>query len=241
VVPAAAPEPRWNAPPASASTLDQLESDPAPLESPEAKAQLFAPLDQGASLSDDSDEPAALDAFEEPPLADVIIDEDPDLLVPVDDDEPAAPLAQKPAAPLAEEPTAPLAHVATVSVGSLFVQGEHRVAVHTRGGSTRRGTVRDIDLSRAQFTLQPQGGGAPESIHHADVKAIFFMLAAGEKQRPADGGKLKVTFADGRSIEGHRDGKGGAHGFFFVPTDAARTNTRRIYVARDAVSELQEA
>jgi len=89
---------------------------------------------------------------------------------------------------------------------ALEVSGEHRVAVHTRGGRTLRGTLRDVDLSKSQFPLVPQGGGEPETIYHSDVKAIFFMLAPGEKGQAGDGAKVRVTFADGRSIEGIRDG-----------------------------------
>jgi hypothetical protein len=51
---------------------------------------------------------------------------------------------------------------------------------------------------------------------------------------------VKVTFADGRSIDGERDGEEGEHGFFLVPTDAARTNTWRIYIARDATAEIRD-
>jgi len=51
---------------------------------------------------------------------------------------------------------------------------------------------------------------------------------------------VKVTFADGRSIEGERDGSEGEHGFFLVPADAARTNTWRIYVAREATAEVRD-
>ena len=107
------------------------------------------------------------------------------------------------------------------------------------GGRTLRGTLRDIDLSKSQFPLLPQGGTDPESIYHSDVKAIFFMLAPGEKPHPGDGGKVRVTFADGRVIEGTREGPDAKHGFFLVPSDAARTNTRRIYVAREATSEIE--
>ena len=120
------------------------------------------------------------------------------------------------------------------------MQGEHRVAVHTRGGRTLRGSVSDIDLAKSQFSLLPQGGANPEAIYHAEVKAIFFMLPPGEKPRAARGRKVRVTFADGRSIEGTRDGGEGQHGFFLLPADAARTNTRRIYVARDALAELTD-
>ena len=118
------------------------------------------------------------------------------------------------------------------------VEGEYRVAIHTRGGRTRRGSVTDLDLARPRFALQPQGGGSTELVPHAEVKAIFFMLAPGEPPTIPDGGKVRVTFSDGRSIEGHRDGEEGPQGFFLVPLDAHKTNTKRIYVARAAVAAL---
>lgn len=120
------------------------------------------------------------------------------------------------------------------------VAGEHRVAIHTRGGQTRRGSVTDVDLGRAQFALQPQGGGSTEIVPHSDVKAIFFMLAPGEVPVTPDGGKVRVTLSDGRSIEGHRDGADGPQGFFLVPVDAQKTNTKRIYIARAAVSAVKD-
>jgi hypothetical protein len=120
------------------------------------------------------------------------------------------------------------------------VAGEHRVAIHTRGGRTRRGSVTDLDLARSQFALQPQGGGSTELVPHAEVKAIFFMLAPGEPPTVPDGGKVRVTFSDGRSIEGHRDGEEGPQGFFLVPVDAQKTNTKRIYVSRAAVAHVTE-
>ena len=143
----------------------------------------------------------------------------PDLLVPVNEDAP--PMASGEAPP-----------------GASVVRGEHRVAIHTRGGQTRRGSVTDLDLARPQFPLQPQGGGSTELVPHAEVKAIFFMLAPGEPLVEPEGGKVRVTFADGRTIEGHRAGGDGPQGFFLVPLDAQKTNTKRIYVARDAVAAL---
>lgn len=213
----AAPVVDWQAPPPAAepAARERAPVNPLLMDDPEPLPQepkegLFAPLAAGESLAAE-------------PEASIVIDEDPDLPVAVE-------------AP----PRAPLAHIEPLAVGSLAVQGEHRVAVHTRGGRTLRGVVRDIDLSTSQFSLLPQGGAASEPIYHADVKAIFFMLAPGEKASPGSGGKVRVTFADGRSIDGSRDGGDGKHGFFLVPADAARTNTRRIYVAREAVTELKE-
>jgi small nuclear ribonucleoprotein (snRNP)-like protein len=200
------------------SALEQLDSEPAPPE-PGAAKLLFGAA--GASLGDEepieiAQEPVELDspedvlkplgvADESPPP-----DDDPDLLAPVEE-----------AAPPPARHAQPLAHlVAPMVVGALAVAGEHRVAVHTRGGRTRRGSIKDIDLSKSQFALIPQGGEEPESVYHAEVKAIFFMLAPGEKAKRGDGKRVRVTFADGRTIEGHRDGAEGKHGFFLVPGDA---------------------
>ncbi|HTO99533.1 MAG TPA: hypothetical protein VMK66_20935, partial [Myxococcales bacterium] len=161
-------------------------------------------------------------------------------LRPIDHDDPdlpaAIPEAEQP--PPEPKPKRSKAIAQWRPASSLEVKGEHRVAVHTRGGRTLRGTLRDIDLAKSQFAFLPQGGGA-ESIYHSDVKAIFFMLAPGEKPHEGDGAKVRVTFADGRVIEGTREGADAKHGFFLVPSDAARTNTRRIYVAREATEIIE--
>ena len=220
-------KPTWNTPGAGASTYDQLDAPPDVEVSKDAQSALFAPLQHGESLSGD-DEPT------------VYIEEDPDLPVAVIEEE----LEPAPLDAILEEPAqaaAPLGHMQTVAVGSLAVVGEHRVAVHTRGGRTRRGVVKDIDLAKSQFGLQPQGGGADEAVYHAEVKAIFFMMSPGEKPRAGQGSKVRITFADGRTIDGQRDGGEGKHGFFLVPADAARTNTRRIYVAREAAAEIVDS
>ena len=224
------PAPAWNAPAVGASALEQLESEP-PEPEPGAAKELFGTVPTGGMLAGDDDPgpPLDLDSPEEVlrPLA--TDHEDPDLPAAVD--EPARP-ANKRAQPLAAfKPT---------GLGALEVPGEHRVAVHTRGGRTLRGTLRDVDLSKSQFPLVPQGGGEPETIYHSDVKAVFFMLAPGEKGHAGDGAKVRVIFADGRSIEGIRDGADAKHGFFLAPLDAARTNIRRIYVAREATSDVKE-
>ena len=241
--PAAPPAPAWNAAPAGASSLEQLDAEP-PEVIPGAAQELFGSVPLGASLSGDEGEepedlgpPEELESPEEflKPLE--LSDDDADLLVPVEDEPPPPP----PPPPATKVRAQPLAAMQPVGVGVLFVQGEHRVAVHTRGGRTRRGSVTDVDLGKSQFSLVPQGGGADEPVYHAEVKAIFFMLPPGEKPQPASGGKVRVTFADGRTIEGSRDGAEAKHGFFLVPSDAARTNTRRIYVAREATTDVKDA
>jgi hypothetical protein len=210
--------------------MEQLESES--LEAtPEAAKDLFGSVPAGGSLAGDEEEaPEELpaEAIEEKPVE--LSDDDADLLVPIED-EPAGP---------PPSPAQPLAAMAPISMNPLEVRGEHRVAVHTRGGGTLRGTMSDVDLSKAHFPLAPQGGGEEQPIYHTDVKAIFFMLAPGEKSKKGDGKKVRVTFSDGRSIDGHRDGREGKHGFFIVPLDAHRTNLRRIYVSRDATAHVKE-
>ena len=232
--------PSWSAAPVGASALEQMDSEPEEMAaSPEAAKDLFGSVGAGESLAGDDEEPVDLGPPEELASPEEFLrpvemsDDDADLLVPVPEDEPP-PRAPPP------PPALPLGAMKPLGLGALEVQGEHRVAVHTRGGRTRRGSVKDVDLGKSQFQLMPQGGGAAEPVYHAEVKAIFFMLAAGEKPKAADGGKVRVTFADGRTIEGHRDGPDAKHGFFLVPLDAARTNTRRIYVAREATTEIKE-
>ena len=236
--PAPAAASAWSAAPVGASALEQMDSDPPDIEPvPGAAKELFGSVPVGSSLSSDEDAPGGdlgppeeLASPEEVLRPVQLSDDDADLLVPVEED---APPPRPPAQPLAAmQPVA--------QVGPLEMRGEHRVAVHTRGGRTRRGTVNDIDLAKSQFSLVPQGGGAAEPVYHAEVKAIFFMLAPGEKLKEPDGRKVRVTFADGRSIEGRRDGGEAKHGFFLVPSDAARTNTRRIYVAREATTDVKD-
>jgi hypothetical protein len=235
--PATKPAASWNAPAVGASALEQLEGGTLEAE-PGAANQLFGHV--SGSLSSDTDDlgpPQELDSPEQF-LRPVELASPEEFLKPieVDHDDPDLPVAIEAPAP----PKMALAQMRPKSFGALEVAGEHRVAVHMRKGGTRRGTLRDVDLSKPSFSLIPQGGGAAEAVYHAEVKAIFFMLTPGEKPKAADGKKVTVTFADGRNIEGIRDGADAKHGFFLVPSDAARTNTRRIYIAREATSGIQD-
>jgi hypothetical protein len=188
-----------------------------------APRPVLAPLPAGESLSaEDPDAPPS----SPPPSLQIVPPqpeelEDPNLLVPVDDVKFSVP-------PVREPPT------------EMVVPGEQRVAVHTRAGRSRRGTVTDLDLSSAQFALQPQGGGSTELVAQQDVKAIFFMLAPGEHATAGDGPLVRVTFEDSRTIDGRLVGGNDPNGFFLVPTDAQRTNTRRIYVARAVVASVAQ-
>ena len=112
-----------------------------------------------------------------------------------------------------------------------FVEGEHRVVLHTLEGQVRRGTVRDLDLLDPVIRLA-QPGRPPEAIAADRVKAIFFMQEPGTPPPPSTGRRIRVGFADGRQIVGFsEDVDGGEQGFFLVPADT-RTHTARIYVFR---------
>jgi len=221
------PEPDWQkaaekiAPPAAPGELTEEPPEPDWAKGPR---ELFSPLAKGETLSDDGAAAPFEPARNTPPQLELVRGpetlEDPDLLVPL------------------EGATPPMGVPPVDAAPPLVVPGEQRVAIHMRAGQTKRGTVTDLDLSQPQVPLEPQGGGPTESIAHDEVKAIFFMLAPGEKAEAVPGQAVRVTFSDGRSIEGHREGGESRDGFFLVPLDAQRTNTRRIYVARDAVSEI---
>ena len=121
-----------------------------------------------------------------------------------------------------------------------FVEGEHRVVLHTLEGQVRRGTVRDLDLLDPVIRLA-QPGRAPEAIAADRVKAIFFMQEAGTPPPPSAGRRIRVGFADGRQIVGFsEDVDAGEQGFFLVPADT-RTHTARIYVFRAGVQSISAA
>jgi hypothetical protein len=121
-----------------------------------------------------------------------------------------------------------------------FVEGEHRVVLHTLEGQVRRGTVKDLDLLDAVIRLA-QPGRPPEAIAADRVKAIFFMQEPGTAVPPSAGRRVRVGFADGRQIVGFsEDVDSGEQGFFLVPADT-RTHTARIYVFRAGVQSISAA
>jgi hypothetical protein len=94
------------------------------------------------------------------------------------------------------------------------------------------------DLAAAVLGLAPQPGAAPEVLGTDKVKAIFFMLAPGEKAPAPEGARVRVTFRDGRQVAGFSpDYREGSVGFFMIPADT-RTNTGRIWVYRSAVRQV---
>ena len=151
--------------------------------------------------------------------------------------------------PLIPEPPPPLP-VTDVATGAevfggpylspTFVEGEHRVVLHTLEGQVRRGTVKDIDLLDPVIRLV-QPGRAPEAIAAERVKAIFFMQEPGAPPPPSSGRRIRVGFADGRQIVGFSDDvDAGEQGFFLVPADT-RTHTARIYVFRAGIASITAA
>jgi hypothetical protein len=119
-----------------------------------------------------------------------------------------------------------------------FIEGEHRVIIHTIEGQVKRGVIRDVDLMDQAIPLEQQAGFAPERIPIGRVKAIFFMTQAGARLPAPDGEKIRVTFRDGRQVAGFsNDYKASDLGFFMVPADT-RTNTARIYVFRSSVQGI---
>jgi hypothetical protein len=121
-----------------------------------------------------------------------------------------------------------------------FVEGEHRVVLHTLEGQVRRGTVRDVDLLDPVIRLA-QPGRPPEAISAERVKAIFFMQEPGSPPPATSGRRIRVGFSDGRQIVGFsEDIDAGEQGFFLIPADT-RTHTARIYVFRAGVASITPA
>jgi len=125
-------------------------------------------------------------------------------------------------------------------LASTFVQGEHRVVIHTLEGQVKRGTVKDLDLMSDSIAIELQSGEGSDNLLVSRLKAIFFMLTP-EMDRPApQGRKIRVGFQDGRELVGFsNDYKSADPGFFLTPADP-RTNTARIYVFRWSVAALTE-
>jgi hypothetical protein len=221
----------WAVPAAAAAQAAAPAEDWTALAATPAAAPAWAPLNGGYDPMEPEPAPAQAFAPGEAPFAPLapgqeLAPGDEDLLVPIDPSE-----EETPTTPIPPEAPPP-------GAGELWVPGEHRVAVHSREGGTRRGIVRNVDLSASSFPLLPQGARSAVQVPAAEVKAIFFMLGPGEKLAPAGGARIRVIFLDGRTIEGTRDSGDAPKGFFLVPSDAARTSTRRVFVAREATKAV---
>ena len=118
-----------------------------------------------------------------------------------------------------------------------FVAGEHRIVLHTVEGQVLRGSIANADLQDPELPLiQPNGAVARVPAGH--VKAIFFMLPAGEQPPQAAGTRVRITFADGRQVSGLApDYSPSSVGFFVLPLDT-RTHTARVWVYRTAIRQI---
>ena len=141
---------------------------------------------------------------------------------------PTPPPAASPSRAAAPDPFAP---------SPSFVSGEHRIVLHTVEGQVLRGSIANADLSDLELPLI-QPSGAVARIPAEQVKAIFFMLSAGERPPAAAGTRVRITFGDGRKISGlSPDYSPDSVGFFVLPLDG-RTNTARVWVYRAAVRQI---
>jgi hypothetical protein len=151
---------------------------------------------------------------------------------------PPPPAAMMTARAVAPRPLAPEAVLSAPA--NAFIEGEHRVIIHTVEGQVKRGTLRDVDLLDETIPLEQQTGFAPENIPVKRVKAIFFMLPPTGRQPQPEGQKIRITFNDGRQVAGFsNDYKNTRPGFFVVPADN-RTNTERIFIYRSSVQAVAE-
>jgi len=149
-----------------------------------------------------------------------------------------APVPPPAPAPVAAPVVAPAAAAVAAAQPQRIVAGLHRVVVHTVEGQVKRGSLADPDLEASELLLSPQPSGATEALPAERVRAIFFMLGAGEKPPAPEGMKVRVTFKDGRQVAGFSpDYDPRANGFFMIPADT-RTNTARIWVYRSAVRQV---
>ena len=125
----------------------------------------------------------------------------------------------------------------------------NRVVARYRDGRMVKGVTGDFGPARDVFHVTPEGGGAPVTIRHGDLKAIFFVrnFAGNPDHQPknefaasalAIGKKLRVVFEDGEILVGTTQGyQPGRPGFFIVPADPT-TNTERCFVITAATKEV---
>ena len=149
---------------------------------------------------------------------------------------PPLPLHPAPAPAPAAAPTSPAAPDPFAPSPS-FVSGDHRVVLHTLEGQVLRGSLANADLGDPDLPLI-QPNGAVARIPAGQVKAIFFMLPAGERPPTAAGTRVRVVFGDGRQVSGlSPDYSPDSPGFFVLPIDG-RTNTERVWVYRGNVRQI---
>ncbi len=143
---------------------------------------------------------------------------------------PAAPQAWPEPAPVRPAPAASSSYTARG-----LVIGEHRVVVHASEGVVKRGQVANVDLTGRSFSLQV--GKGREELATAQLKAVFLMRAPGEGPAAPEGRSVRVTFTDGRPLQGWATDLADPVGFFLVPADT-RGLASRVFVYRAAIRDL---
>ena len=137
-----------------------------------------------------------------------------------------------PAPPPAEEGPAPL-DPAEIPVR---FEDPWRVVLHLCSGAAKRGELNGADLGTSTVVLHHPGG--TDFIDTEAIKAIFFMKEAHMQPRRPAGRRVRLTFSDGRTLEGFAPQKLPASGgFYLVPLDD-RTNTAWIFVYPHAIKDL---
>ncbi|MCL2012905.1 MAG: hypothetical protein FWG75_08990 [Cystobacterineae bacterium] len=118
------------------------------------------------------------------------------------------------------------------------IQGLHEVVLYTMSGTVKRGTFQNADLSQPSVPLQ-----TPDETEHIPVehiKAVYFLKpgdSAPHPFPPSTGSFWKVTFNDGRRVEGQLSEPQGAAGFFLVPKQR-KTSASCLYINRSAIREM---
>jgi hypothetical protein len=146
----------------------------------------------------------------------------------------ASPVVAPPAPPAAPdlEPLPPL-------LPTSRIEGSHKVLVHTLDGEVKRGVLTDPVLDGPELNLLPQGPGAAQVLSTDAIKAVFFLLGAGEKPPVPDGRRIRITFRDGRQVQGTSpDYAEGQVGFLLIPAPDARSTTARIWVYQASVRQV---
>jgi hypothetical protein len=128
-----------------------------------------------------------------------------------------------------------------------------RLVARFLDGRILKGTSLDVAANRSSFHLRPQGGGAPEEVDLADLKALFFVksfegdagydealaLAPGDSR--ARGSKVvEARFGDGETIVGLTIRHPPITPFYFLTPVDPRSNNMRVLVNGAAVRELKE-
>ena len=108
------------------------------------------------------------------------------------------------------------------------------MTIHKMGGGVLRGRLIEADLEAEALEVHPPlGDGRPEIVATSRIAAIFFNSAPGDPPATMSGQPVVVRFETGRQMKGKADMLyEGSPGFFFLPDDAARTMTAKIFVYR---------